>query len=313
MMAMNARPLLHSCRALWPLAAMLVPAFATEWSSDLDAALKQAAEENKLVLIEFTGSDWCTYCVKLNKEVLSTPAFAEYIEPLFVPVQIDVPIRSSFDQQLLERNKEICKRYKVPGYPTLMVLTPQGQVVGGFRGDPGNGIEGAKGHLNAALKFARMLDDAEKLQGVAKARALHAVYAALHPCMRPSSGLRERIVALDPENVTGIHRELEIEQQRADFRRELVAAREPEAALALVERYLPIAFPQNRAEILHVKSVVLLYQAKNVDDILAVKPILIEICDLNPDTAAQSKAIIETRFTEPEKLLEYLRDNPPKW
>ncbi len=305
--------LLHLAPPLLATAAMVAPALASEWTSDLPAAMKQAAAENKLVLIEFTGSDWCTYCVQLNRQVLSTPAFAEYIQPRFVPVQIDVPIRKSFDQELLKRNKEICQRYKVPGYPTLMVLTPQGQVVGGFRGDPGNGITGATRHLDAAQKFAHMLEAAEKLEGVEKARMLHAVYSALQPCMRPCTGLRERIAALDPDNVTGIHNELQIELQRNTFRSELAAAREPQAALAVVERHLRDTAPQNRAEIMQAKAAILLATARNEADILAVKTLLMEIAELNPETAARAKNALEERFANPAQVLEHVRQNPPRW
>ncbi len=296
------------------LTVMVAPVFAVEWSSDLDAAKKQAAVEHKLVLIEFTGSDWCTYCIKLNKEVLSTPEFAAFVKQSFIPVQIDVPIRKSFDQELLKRNKEICKQYKVPGYPTLMVLTPQGQVVGGFVGDPGNGIEGAKKHLNAAQKYARILAEAEKLQGLEKARMLHTVYAALDPKMRPSTGLRERIVALDTENVTGVHKELEVEKQRADFRKELAALRkQPDKALELVERYLTVAEPQNKSEFMQAKIVIMLSTAKTVEDILAVKELSLKHAELNPATAERTKRIMEERYANPAEVLEYIRKNPPIW
>ncbi len=297
---------------LMPLA--VAPAMAAAWTSDLDAAMQQAAAEKKLVLVEFTGSDWCSYCIALNKQVLSTPAFAEYIRPRFVPVQIDVPIRRDFNPELLRRNQEICKRYKVPGYPTLMVLTPQGQVVGGFRGDPGNGMEGARQHLDAAQKFARLLAGAEQLQGVEKARRLHLVYSALQPAMRPSTGLRERIAALDPDNVTGIHHELEVERQRNEFRRELAATRgKPQAALELIARYLPIVAPQNRAEVLNAKVAVMLATAQSEEDILAARTVLFEICDLTPESAEKDKADFEKRFANPAEVLDYVRQNPPIW
>ncbi len=297
----------------WTAAAIVVPAAAVPWSSDLGAAMQQAAEQGKLVLIEFTGSDWCSYCIKLNREVLSTPAFAEYIAPRFVPVQIDVPIRHDFDRKLLERNKELCRRYKVPGYPTLMVLTPQGQVVGGFRGDPGGGIDGARRHLDAAQKFARMLAEAESLQGEHKAVALHRVYSALQACMRPSTGLRERIAELDPQNVTGIHNELQIEQERNNFRRELAGALEPETALAVIERHLPGAAPQNRTEILHVKVAVMLALAKDEADILEARDLLLELAGEEQEGAERSRQIIEQRFANPAEVLEHLRHNPPMW
>ncbi len=304
---LTAAPLLALPLLVAPMASAL------EWQTDLPAALAQAGRENKLVLVEFTGSDWCTYCIKLKREVLDSPEFAAYAQASFVPVEIDVPIRKDIGADLLARNKEICKRYKVPGYPTLMVLTPQGQVVGGFRGDPGNGLEGVKRYLNEAQKFARVLATAESRQGVEKARMLHAVYEALQPCMRPCTGLRERIVALDPENVTGIHLELQIEAQRSAFRKALAAAREPQAALALIERSLPESYPQNKAEMLNAKVAVMLATAQTVEDVLAAKAVIMEVCELTPETAEADKAAFEKRFANPQQVLDYVQKHPPMW
>ncbi len=283
------------------------------WLTDLPAALAQAEREGKLVLIEFTGSDWCTYCIELKRTVLSTPAFAAFVAPSFVPVEIDVPIRRDFDQELLKRNQDICQRLKVPGYPTLMVLTPQGQVVGGFRGNPKNGLEGVKQHLATAQKAARILAEAEKLEGVDKAKALHSVYEALEPCMRPSTGLRERIVALDPDNVTGVRHELEIEAQRAAFRKELAATSDPKLGMAIVERYLKDAYPQNLAEVMNAQVAIILATAQTVDDVLAAKTVLLKICELTPETAERDKADFEKRFANPQEVLDYVKEHPPIW
>ncbi len=312
--SMSTVSVLRLCPLLPALAALASPATAAPWGCDLDAAMAQAAAEGKLVLVEFTGSDWCSYCIKLNRELLNTPAFAEYIAPHFVPVQIDVPIRRDFDRQLLERNKEICKRYRVPGYPTLMVITPQGQVVGGFRGDPGNGMEGAKRHLDAAQKFAHLLELAETQQGEEKLRTLHLVYSGQQACMRPCTGLRERIAALDSKNITGIHNELQVEEQREQFRRELAATRgNPQAALALIESRLATAAPQNHEEMMQARVTVMLAAAKTEADVLAVKQLMLELADEEGDSAARSRAIIEQRFANPAQVLEHIRQNPIIW
>ncbi len=311
---MNTLSSLAVCAALLPLAAMVAPAQAdVSWSTDLEAAKKQAAAQKKLVLIEFTGTDWCTYCVLLHKNVIATPDFEAFMQPLFVPVQIDVPIRADFDQKLLARNKALCQELKVPGYPTLMVMTPEGRVVGGFSGNVA-GIDVAKRELAAACKFAAMLKAADKLAGVEKARALHQVYTAMQPALRPSSGLRDEIVALDPKDTTGIHSELRVEQQRADFRRELEGTHgDAQAALALVERYLPEAAPQNRAEILQAKCEVLQTLVKSEADVLAIKALMLEIAELNPERAAQTKALIEQRFARPAEVLQLILRNQRKW
>ena len=60
------------------LLAALVPALAAEWMTDLEAAKAKAAAENKAVLIDFTGSDWCGFCVRLRKDVLSKGEFKKF-------------------------------------------------------------------------------------------------------------------------------------------------------------------------------------------------------------------------------------------
>ena len=66
-------------------AALVAPATAAEgWMTDFPAAQKKAQAENKLVLVDFTGSDWCRPCIELQRNVLDTPEFRQYAEDKFV-------------------------------------------------------------------------------------------------------------------------------------------------------------------------------------------------------------------------------------
>ncbi len=90
-------------------AALLAPAFAAEWMTDFDAAKARAAAEGKPLLVDFTGSDWCSWCIRLKKEVFDKPAFAEYARDKFVLVEVDVPDNPKFDREQLERNRALCE------------------------------------------------------------------------------------------------------------------------------------------------------------------------------------------------------------
>ena len=79
------------------LLAVLAPAWAAEWMTDLEAAKAKAAAENKAVLVDFTGSDWCGWCIRLRKQVLDTPAFEAYARDKFVLMEVDVPQNPKFD------------------------------------------------------------------------------------------------------------------------------------------------------------------------------------------------------------------------
>jgi thioredoxin-related protein len=117
----------------------LMQAFAQElqWQTDLPKAQKQAKAENKLVMIDFTGSDWCPWCIKLNKEVFSKPEFVEYAKKNLVPVEIDFPRRKQQSAEVKKSNRDLQQQYKVEGYPTVVVLNSDGKKVGELGYQPG--------------------------------------------------------------------------------------------------------------------------------------------------------------------------------
>src|ERR1043166_7867858 len=101
-------------------------AHAANWLTDLPAAKAQAAKEGKTVLIDFTGSDWCGWCMKLKQEVFSQPEFEEYADKNLVLVEIDFPKRKAQSAALKKANIELADRMRISGYPTLVLLNPQG-------------------------------------------------------------------------------------------------------------------------------------------------------------------------------------------
>lgn len=97
------------------------------WTSDFEAAKKTAAESKRLMYVLFTGSDWCGYCIKLQKEVLSKPDFKKLGEKDFVLVYIDFPRKSRADNPMA--NRALSEMYNVQGYPTAFVMDPNGKVL----------------------------------------------------------------------------------------------------------------------------------------------------------------------------------------
>ena len=97
------------------------------WTSDFEAAKVKAAKEHRLMYVLFTGSDWCGYCIKLQKEVLSKPDFKKLGEKDFVLVYIDFPRKSRADNPMA--NRVLSRMYKVQGFPTAFVMNPNGQVL----------------------------------------------------------------------------------------------------------------------------------------------------------------------------------------
>ncbi len=108
-----------------------------QWLTDLPKAEAKAKAENKLVMMDFTGSDWCPWCIKLDKEVFSTPEFIKYADKNVVPVQVDFPRSKTQSAELKQANQELQKKYKIEGYPTVVVLDKDGKKVGELGYEPG--------------------------------------------------------------------------------------------------------------------------------------------------------------------------------
>ena len=99
------------------------------WKTDLDAAKKEAKKENKMVLMNFTGSDWCIFCKKLEAEVFNTKEFAEYAKKNLVLVELDFPRKKQQAPELKEANAKLQKEYGVQGFPTIVALNSEGKEI----------------------------------------------------------------------------------------------------------------------------------------------------------------------------------------
>jgi thioredoxin-related protein len=107
-----------------------VNAAESTWLTDLPKAEAQAKAENKIVLMDFTGSDWCGWCIKFRKEVLDTPEFQSYAATNVVLVELDYPSKKVQTDDLKTANKALKDQYKIEGFPTLIVLDKDGKEIG---------------------------------------------------------------------------------------------------------------------------------------------------------------------------------------
>lgn len=99
------------------------------WSTDLPAAQAQAKKDKKLVLVNFTGSDWCSWCKKLQKEVFGTKEFQAYAKDKLELVEIDFPNAKKQTDALKKANEALQAKYKAEGFPTIIVLNGEGKEV----------------------------------------------------------------------------------------------------------------------------------------------------------------------------------------
>jgi thioredoxin-related protein len=107
------------------------------WMTDHAKALEKAKVENKPVVMDFTGSDWCGWCIKLDKEVFNTPAFKSYAEKNLVLLKLDFPRRKALPPALKKQNEELASKHGIRGYPTIIVLNPEGNPIGQLGYRPG--------------------------------------------------------------------------------------------------------------------------------------------------------------------------------
>lgn len=119
------------------LLSALASAGGASWHADFDAAQKEAEKAGKDLLVDFTGSDWCGWCIRLNKEVFDHEAFAAGVKGDFVLVALDFPNGQEARAKVPnpKRNSELRDLHGVNGYPTILLMTAKGEVYGrtGYR------------------------------------------------------------------------------------------------------------------------------------------------------------------------------------
>lgn len=119
------------------------------WSDSLDKALQKAKKENKPLLVEFTGSDWCPPCIAMRKNVFSTKAFVDAASKKFILVELDFP---KGDEELAEKNHPLAEKYKIEGFPTVILLDSEGKEFARFFASQFPKTEDFLKHLDEALE-----------------------------------------------------------------------------------------------------------------------------------------------------------------
>lgn len=122
------------------------------WLTDYEAAKAQAKAENKPIFINFTGTDWCGWCIKLEKEVFSKKEFQDYAKEHLVLMEVDFPRKKELPAEVKAQNKKLDKEFKIEGYPTLFLLDADGKKLTGDVGYREGGPAAYVEHLKRLLK-----------------------------------------------------------------------------------------------------------------------------------------------------------------
>jgi len=121
------------------------------WGDNFQKATAQAKAEKKLLLLNFTGSDWCPFCIQLGKEVFSQPEFKKYAAQNLVLMDVDFPLTHLQPTALKAQNDMLQNRYGIETFPTVVVLNPAGKKIGEIGYQPG----GPKAFIAALEHFKK--------------------------------------------------------------------------------------------------------------------------------------------------------------
>lgn len=116
------------------------------WLTDYEAAVKLAKKEKKMILADFTGSDWCGWCIKLKEEVFDTEEFKAWADANVILLELDFPRNKEQPEELKKQNAELRDKFGIQGYPTILFLDAKGNKKGemGYeKGGPSVWIEKA--------------------------------------------------------------------------------------------------------------------------------------------------------------------------
>ena len=216
------------------------------WMTDFEAAKKKATAEKKDLLVDFTGSDWCGWCIKLSDEVFKHDAFKKGVADKYVLVELDFPKDKSKQSEATQKqNAELQKKYKIRGFPSILLMDGEGRPFAQTGYQPG-GPETYLTHLEEfrAKRVQRdeALASADKLEGVEKAKALVGVLKTL-PENQLSfySEITDQIAKLDPEDKSGYMVQQKLKEAKTNLQSEVMEAMrggKPETAPALIDKFI---------------------------------------------------------------------------
>lgn len=109
------------------------------WDNDFEQAQQRARQEQKLILLNFSGSDWCVPCIRLHKDILQQPAFLQYADTALVLVNADFPRlkKNQLPKEQQKKNDQLADRYNARGsFPLTLLLDAEGKLIHSWEGYP---------------------------------------------------------------------------------------------------------------------------------------------------------------------------------
>ena len=222
------------------------------WLVDFAEAKELAAKENKDILIEFTGSDWCPPCKALQKNVLSQDIFKREAPKQFILLFLDNPRdKSHQSEEEKAQYKRLAEAFQVTGVPTVFLVDAEGRAYARQVGYNGEKAPQYVANLSEKTKARETRDQflakAEQAQGVARAQFLHQAMQQIDTSLVLTTykQIVQEIVELDENNQAGLKNQyaakIELERIKTSSR---IAG--PDATLRSVDKLLVEMKPEGR-------------------------------------------------------------------
>lgn len=259
------------------------------WMSHFAEAKARAAEQGKDLLLNFTGSDWCGWCIKLEKEVFSQDGFERNVARDFVLVVLDNPRKRKLPEAVEKQNQSLRDLYAVTGCPVVLLCDAQGRPYAktGYRQ---GGVDDYLKHLTGLRRQKSERDAglaaAVGLDGPAKARALEKALSVV-PCQCLALYKNElaAIALADPDDISGFTAKVKVGATANALRvliQPLFIKRDFEAALVRVDTYIREKKPAGEAlQTAMLYKLQALYMERKFDEAMQLAEEVIAINDTN--------------------------------
>lgn len=253
------------------------------WTTDFAAAKKQAIESKEDLLIDFSGSDWCPLCIKLDQEVFTKDSFKAGVKGKFVLVTLDFPNdKSKMSAATLQQNAALRVAYgNIVQFPMVLLCDPEGKPYAATTYQEG-GPEAYLKHLDELSGIRKKRDaafaNAAGMQGVEKARVLAAAIdgMGLSDAMIATfyGDIVGQIRASDPKDESGFFKSAETRVRIAKFEKELQSFSETQdftGALGVVDKTLNEGgFPPEVTQKMMMTKALILAELKQFDEAMKV-------------------------------------------
>ncbi len=289
------------------------------WTTDFEAAKKQAAESKKNLLVNFTGSDWCGWCIKLKEEVFNKEEFIQAAQKDYLLVKIDLPRdKSNQSAETQAQNAKLASSYQVQGYPTILLLDAEGRPyaqTGYQKGGPSAYLSHLQEFQKNLEQRNKFFEQAKPLQGLKKAAALAKALKLLPSTFLPHyQSTVDEILVLDPTDSLGFakqNQELLAQQELEKTVLPLLEAQKFDEAIKISKEIIKTYNLQGekKQELMAFEVIALANQERFKEALLLLDPIIAidpesELAKQTPTFRAQLEQAIASKAKTPAEQQE---------